>query len=152
MRPYISALVLLALCLTPAACGEESESDSKARYERDVKTIFDEATRANQAVADDGARIVARTALTTLDEVVVKLRALDAPSEVEQAHADLTNGIAAFVDLRRPALEAMSDGRLREAVALGRKELPLETRQRVLQARETFAEKGYDLGAEPPLE
>lgn len=153
LRRAGTALAAALLALQPAGCGGDDGSAvdverlAKARYEQRMQDLLADVERDNEAAARDGGEAALRTAISSISAAARRLRELDPPAEVAQAHRDYAAGFDAFARARAAALRAaLRDDRAQaRSPRSPRTEVPDSVRRQVLAARRSLAERGYDI-------
>lgn len=114
VRAVTAALACLALAVPLAGCGEDNDTanayvDAVNAAQTDFADTFDALQQqiTTRSTPEEDARTLGRFE-EAIDDVVADLRAVEAPADVEELHADLIAAIAEYGDTIAAAREEFS--------------------------------------------
>lgn len=142
-------LALVSAALLLGGCGGGM---SKAEYEREMSAVGRDVDKAMREIDGSGVQ-QARQVRKELSRGVDRLRDMDPPEEVADAHEDLIHGLEGMVELMEKyedsAAEAPGDQKraIEMLEELGREDSPLAS---IESARQQYDDAGYRVFDEPP--
>lgn len=141
---------LAALALVVAGCG--GDDSSREDYEQEVRQVGDTLERTfgelGESISGSGSTEQAAQQLEegaqSLDQAAQDFREIDPPSEIQDPHNQIVEGLEALADEFRTGAEAAESGNLDELLEFAQNLQNSEAVQQITDAGNEIEEQGYD--------